>query len=156
HVRRQPDACGQEARHLADDARQQARALSDQTPARLIRTDRPVDSRGRRTPTVARRGLALACTVLTSLPMKSILFLAIAACADPTKTGSPTDPHLTDTLGHVVIAAHAVAGFINVRDYGAIGDGTTDDASAIANAFDAVGPDGATVWFPPGTYLVDS
>ena len=44
---------------------------------------------------------------------------------------------------------------INVRDYGATGDGVTDDAPAIQNAIDAAGAaGGGIVYFPPGTYRV--
>lgn len=43
----------------------------------------------------------------------------------------------------------------NVTDYGAAGDGTTDDTQAIRDAADAAGP-GGTVYFPSGTYLVGS
>ena len=42
---------------------------------------------------------------------------------------------------------------INVKDYGAQGDGTTDDTAAIQAAFDASVPTGGqTVFFPAGTY----
>lgn len=41
---------------------------------------------------------------------------------------------------------------INVRHYGALGDGVTDDTAAIHAARDAAGVGGAVV-FPPGTYL---
>lgn len=47
----------------------------------------------------------------------------------------------------------------NVKDptYGAVGDGTTDDGSAIASAVAAaVAAGGGTVFFPPGTYRVTS
>lgn len=46
--------------------------------------------------------------------------------------------------------------FINVKDYGAIGDGTTDDASAIQSALDAVKTDGGIIYFPTAVYLLKS
>lgn len=39
----------------------------------------------------------------------------------------------------------------NVMQYGATGDGVTNDATAIANAVAAAGP-GDVVYFPAGTY----
>ena len=45
---------------------------------------------------------------------------------------------------------------INVADYGATGDGSTDDTVAIQNAFNAVSAPGGTVVFEPGkTYMID-
>jgi hypothetical protein len=47
--------------------------------------------------------------------------------------------------------------WFNVKDYGAVGDGTTDDYAAInavINAAYAAG--GGTVYFPPGTYKITS
>ena len=43
---------------------------------------------------------------------------------------------------------------VNVRDYGATGNGITDDAKAIQAAVAAVTGTGGTVYFPPGTYTV--
>src|SRR5437879_5691754 len=43
---------------------------------------------------------------------------------------------------------------VNVRDYGATGNGITDDAKAIQSAVAAVTGTGGTVDFPPGTYRV--
>lgn len=40
---------------------------------------------------------------------------------------------------------------LNVRDYGATGDGTTDDTAA----FQAVADLGGTIWIPEGTYVID-
>jgi len=42
-----------------------------------------------------------------------------------------------------------LAQYVSVKDFGAIGDGTTNDATAIQNAFNS----GKSVYFPVGTYL---
>ena len=42
---------------------------------------------------------------------------------------------------------------VNVKDYGAIGDGSTDDTFAIQSAIEAVTP-GGRVLFPEGTYII--
>ena len=44
--------------------------------------------------------------------------------------------------------------FANVKSYGAKGDGTTDDATAIQSALDALSTTGGTIYFPPGVYLI--
>ena len=44
----------------------------------------------------------------------------------------------------------------NVKDYGATGDGSTDDRNAIQNAINAVPSTGGTVVFPAGTYKLGS
>jgi hypothetical protein len=42
--------------------------------------------------------------------------------------------------------------YINVTDYGATGDGTTDDTTAIQAAITALSTGGGTIYFPKGTY----
>lgn len=42
----------------------------------------------------------------------------------------------------------------NVKDYGAVGDGTADDTTAIRAAITAAEVTGGIVFFPPGTYAV--
>lgn len=46
--------------------------------------------------------------------------------------------------------------WLDVRAFGAVGDGVTDDTTAIQNALNAVPAGGGTVYFPPGTYLISS
>ena len=45
-------------------------------------------------------------------------------------------------------------GVINVKNYGATGDGTTDDTVAIQAAVDAVPAEGGVVYFPDGDYVL--
>jgi hypothetical protein len=51
------------------------------------------------------------------------------------------------------VAVSAVGSAVNVKSYGAVGDGITNDAAAISLAITAAGENG-TVFFPKGTYLV--
>jgi len=55
-------------------------------------------------------------------------------------TGTPTARNLVTRGGDV----------INVKDFGAVGDGVTDDAAAIQAAMNF----GGTIYFPEGTYIV--
>ena len=47
-------------------------------------------------------------------------------------------------------------GAVNVKDYGATGNGSTDDRTSIINAISALGANGGTVFFPPGDYKIGS
>lgn len=44
--------------------------------------------------------------------------------------------------------------FFNVMDFGATGNGTTDDTTSIVAAIASIGSSGGTLFFPQGTYLV--
>ena len=61
----------------------------------------------------------------------------------------------TDDGEQVVVGpADGGNGVYNVRAFGAVGDGTTDDSAAIQAALDAASAAKATVVVPPGTYRV--
>ncbi len=51
---------------------------------------------------------------------------------------------------------NAVKQGINVKEYGAKGDGSTDDTDAIQAAEAAADDNGGMVYFPPGTYSLDA
>src|SRR5262245_34589255 len=56
-----------------------------------------------------------------------------------------------------LLLAAGTTSVYNVKDYGATGNGTTDDGAAItaaANALESAG--GGTLYFPPGTYKIYS
>ncbi|CAG8905451.1 unnamed protein product [Penicillium egyptiacum] len=73
---------------------------------------------------------------------------------------------IVDQTGQSPFAPSGYKAWRNVKDYGAVGDGVTDDTEAINLAISdggRCGPDcgpstiyPATVWFPKGTYLVSS
>jgi len=46
--------------------------------------------------------------------------------------------------------------FVSVLDYGAVGDGVTDDRAAIQEAIDSLINTGGTVYFPQGRFLIGS
>lgn len=65
------------------------------------------------------------------------------------------------TVGYTV--EDKLSQYVSVKDFGAVGDGVTDDTAAIQAAFDAFKNTGSVVpnrskdiWFPEGEYLVDS
>jgi hypothetical protein len=81
---------------------------------------------------------------------------------NPTFTGSPViSGGMTTATGTSASRALAdrAAEWINVKDYGAVGDDVTDDSTAITNAISAARTNqatGVTLYFPPGTYRVNS
>ena len=80
--------------------------------------------------------------------------LPIVDMDDTTMAPSGTTKNIT--VGNLF--AHAgVTDWLNVvTQYGATGNGTTDDTTAIQNAINAAGAAGGVVYFPPGNYLVSS
>jgi hypothetical protein len=62
-----------------------------------------------------------------------------------------TSPAATPTTSGIVKQT-----VYNVKDYGAVGDDTTDDTTAIQNAITAVSSIGGVVFFPVGNYKITS
>jgi hypothetical protein len=86
---------------------------------------------------------------------------AKAPLASPTFTGTPAAPTAAagTTTTQVATTAFvmniATSLYYNVKDYGAAGDGVTDDTAEITAAIAAC-PAGGTVYFPVGDYLTSS
>ena len=67
-------------------------------------------------------------------------------------------------IGYIESASTAVArtvqsrlrDFVSVKDFGAKGDGTTDDTTAVKNALASLSSTGGTVYFPSGQYKLTS
>jgi len=77
------------------------------------------------------------------------------------KTLDFTDGLTATDVGGGAVEIKSNLGWFNVLDYGAIGNGTTDDTAAINSAIAAATPTingvyGGIVYFPKGTYLVSS
>jgi hypothetical protein len=70
----------------------------------------------------------------------------------PLKYGSANDA-TTDYSNIEFSVDDALSAVIDVRAYGATGDGTTDDISALNNASAAISA-GGTLYFPPGIYAI--
>ena len=79
----------------------------------------------------------------------AFLFFALAL-TQATPKSPPVNP------GWMLVGSFAGAQvrnqFVSVREFGAKGDGVSDDTSAIQAAIDSV-PDGTTIRFPDGTYI---
>ena len=58
----------------------------------------------------------------------------------------------TTVLVPIIVRAYKKLNWVNVRDFGAIGDGVANDTTAIQAAFDAAESEGV-VYFPEGIYL---
>lgn len=82
------------------------------------------------------------------------LFAATVGLGDLKTTNLPTDPPLKTPLlsndGQNLVWKTSIE--INVRDYGAVGDGVTDDTDAIQSAISAAGS--GLVVFPSGVFMV--
>jgi len=62
---------------------------------------------------------------------------------------------VTPSASYATVKARLDAMFFDVKSYGAVGDGTTDDSVAVQAAFTAALATKGTVYFPLGTYLIE-
>jgi hypothetical protein len=70
--------------------------------------------------------------------------------------GTPNSGTVTDaSVATGTKLYNRIHDFVDVKDYGATGNGVTDDTTAIQAAINGAGVGGA-IYFPPGTYLVSS
>lgn len=60
----------------------------------------------------------------------------------------------TTTVSLQAALAGLAGVYFNVKEYGAVGDGATDDAVKIQKAVNTAAAAGGVVFFPPGTYMV--
>lgn len=110
-------------------------------------------------------------TLFALLGASTVASAAGTNCSGSLGSGSAAagDPFWYESIAHLGSAPYAASGykvFRNVMDYGAAGDGTTDDTAAIQSAIadgDRCGEGcsettetPAVVFFPAGTYLVSS
>ncbi|TMV46413.1 hypothetical protein FE783_25945 [Paenibacillus mesophilus] len=77
--------------------------------------------------------------------------------------GSGMFPHDADEIAYQLAATtpersvgDKLRETVSVKDFGATGDGSTDDTAAIRSAVDFVNATGGTVYFPSGTYIVNN
>lgn len=82
----------------------------------------------------------------------------LAGTALETIAASPDDNTFTQSgAGAVARSWSAKVGeIISVKDFGAVGDGTTDDSAALSAAIAALPNGGGVIYFPQGNYLINS
>lgn len=105
-------------------------------------------------------------TTAGTLTLGGILGLANGGTNSSTATGATTNLQFlfaTDTTPVANTVARSdtykMADWISVKDFGAVGNGTADDTTAIQNAFNFASTTlnhNGTVYFPAGTYKVTS
>lgn len=79
--------------------------------------------------------------------------IVVSRSAEPTKvvaTPSISSDHYTEAE----VDARFDRIFLDVKKFGALGNGVTDDTAAIQAAIDTAAGTKATVFFPPGTYIL--
>lgn len=110
--------------------------------------------------------LRILLLLVSTSPVEAV---PVTSTNNSTNTSSTSSSYWVANIqrkGTVAFGDSSYKVFRNVQDYGATGDGTTDDTAAINNAIAdgnrcGLGCDSSTVtpaivYFPPGTYLVSA
>ena len=78
----------------------------------------------------------------------------------PSSGGGSSDPAVDQNYTYPGAVTETVQNrleqYVSVKDFGATGNGSTDDTTAIQNAFNSVFVTGGTIYFPAGVYNVTS
>tara|TARA_R110000868_G_scaffold206636_1_gene455449 strand:- start:6 stop:1697 length:1692 start_codon:yes stop_codon:yes gene_type:complete len=91
-----------------------------------------------------------------TLPLTGAELVPVVQSGATVQTTLATMPYVPTGTGAVTTTVQAkLRETVSVKDFGAVGDGTTDDTVAIQNAVNACSA-GATLNFPLGIYLISS
>jgi hypothetical protein len=96
-------------------------------------------------------GIAAATPVAPTLPSDALGLANVAVAANQ---ATITSSNITDIRNRK--SRYQNAGIINVKDFGATGDGVTDDTKNILAAFTNAYITGRSVYFPAGAYRISS
>ena len=100
--------------------------------------------------------LVAATTVLVALPLLPLNGSPLTSgTTDSSIANTPKASNPTATNGRTGPSPDKSDQF-NVKTYGAVGDGSTDDTAAIQSAITAASATGGTVFFPPGVFRLSS
>ena len=92
--------------------------------------------------------MSLTARLLVAISVPTLFF-------GQTQIVSQQSKYVAPGTGAVARSGQAkLAELVSVKDYGAVGDGATDDLPAINRAFTAVSGLGRRLLFPAGTYMV--
>lgn len=103
----------------------------------------------------------MAGTKISELPVATTLtgaeLVPVVQSGATKQTTLAQMPYVPDGTGAVTTTVQAkLRETVSVKDFGAVGDGVTDDTAAIQAALDSVPAYGGQVFFPEGTYLISS